>query len=95
MELAELIEDTDEVDYLTYRCRWWVRPINTRRAEQGASVNLVQEMRYEDDESFFNFTRMTFVQFDELLRLIGPKIQKFCISRETVTPETRILVTLR
>ena len=43
-------------------------------------------MRDQDDESFFNFTRMTIQQFDYLLELVGPSLQKLS-NREILTPE--------
>ena len=91
------IEETGELYTHAYDAnqrRWWVKPINQLRTEQGATAQLIQQMRDEDDESFFNFTRMTIQQFDYLLELVGPSLQKFS-NREGLTPETRLLVTLR
>ncbi|KAJ3639147.1 hypothetical protein Zmor_004018 [Zophobas morio] len=76
------------------RRRWWVRPINERRKEQGDYENLVQEMRLNDVEMFFNYTRLTVEQFDCLLKLVGPSLQKTSF-REPITPGVRLTLTLR
>ena len=76
------------------RRRWWVRPINERRKEQGDYENLVQEMRLNDVEMFFNYTRLTVEQFDCLLKLVGPSLQKISF-REPITPGARLTLTLR
>ncbi|XP_035225151.1 uncharacterized protein LOC118197725, partial [Stegodyphus dumicola] len=54
--------------------KWWVRPIYLNRQDQGAQQNLINEMRLQDTESFFNFFRMTPQKFDELLSVVGPRI---------------------
>ena len=92
--LQELSELADEVHVEDQR-RWWVHPINVRRNEFGASEHLVQEMRLTDDEEFFNFTRLTLQQFDELLALVGPSIKKQTTREDVISPYTRLLITLR
>lgn len=74
--------------------RWWVREIFKNREKFGDSYNLVNEMMLTDRESFFNFTRMSFEQFDLLLLKVGPKIQKTSI-RKSIPPRDRLLITLR
>ncbi|XP_035223705.1 protein ALP1-like [Stegodyphus dumicola] len=76
--------------------RWWVRPIFERRLQQGDAGNLIEEMRLNDIESFFNYFRMTPSQFDELLALVGPSIQKRNSNfRQSIPEKDRLAVTLR
>ncbi|KAL1487686.1 hypothetical protein ABEB36_015663 [Hypothenemus hampei] len=56
--------------------RWWVRPIYQRRLQQGDYHNLIKEMRLFDTEMFFHFTRMSIVQFENLLAIVAPKLRK-------------------
>lgn len=86
---AELAEDLAE------ERRWWVRPINKKRKEQGFADQLVQEMRLNDDESFFNFTRLTMSSFDELLQLVAPILIKEPTRPDILLPHTQLLLTLR
>lgn len=92
--LGSLLAEAVQADYESSRRRWWVKEINKSRKEQGAVNNLVQQMRQEDDEAFFDFTRMTISRFDCLLNLVSPRLEKYSM-RESLTPETRLLITLR
>jgi hypothetical protein len=47
-----------------------------------------------DHEWFFLYTRMTPVQFDELLTIVGPVITKTS-HRESLSPSQRLAMTLR
>lgn len=93
--VAETFHAANEA-YVAAGRRWWTRPLNSvnKRREQGATMNLLREMRQNDDESFFVFTRMNFALFDKLLRLIGPSISKIS-PRESISPQERLLITLR
>lgn len=57
--------------------KMWVRPIFTerRRLLQGASDNLLVEMRLGDAEKYFNYLRMSPIIFTELLNIVGPLIE--------------------
>lgn len=73
--------------------RWWVRPIYENRRRQGHGYHLLQELR-NDDEMFFNYTRMSVETFDYLLYLVGPRLKKY--SYRTPIPEMqRLALTLR
>lgn len=74
--------------------RWWVRSINSNRRNQGDYHNLIQEMRLQDPEMFFNYTRLNVDQFDLLLSWIGPAIRKHSF-REPISPGARLALTLR
>ena len=47
--------------------RFWVRPIFTKRRQQGEYHNLLQEMRLSDENSHFRYLRMSKERFDSLL----------------------------
>jgi len=78
------------------RRRWWIRPINQRRNEQGDGKQLINEMRFLDAESHFKYCRMTIDVFDELLSIVGPTIQKTLTTfRKPICPRTRLYLSLR
>ena len=56
---------------------FWVRPwLQTeRRLLYGHYDRLMEELRQEDQQSFFNFIRMPPEMFDELLNRVSPRIQ--------------------
>ena len=47
--------------------KWYVRPLNLKRSEQGEE-QLVYDMRSMDDEKHFEYFRMSKSEFDELLK---------------------------
>ena len=47
--------------------KMWVRPIFSKRKEQGEYHNLLQEMRLSDADSHFRYLRMSKERFDNLL----------------------------
>jgi hypothetical protein len=49
------------------RSKWWVRPIFRNSKTQGDNHNLINEMRLNDEEMFFRYTRRSPDQFDSLL----------------------------
>ncbi|KAJ8942352.1 hypothetical protein NQ314_007010 [Rhamnusium bicolor] len=75
--------------------RFWVRNIYLKRKQQGDFHNLIQEMRLNDGDKFFNYFRMSSEQFDILLSKVMPEIEKIYISREPISPAERLSVTLR
>ena len=50
--------------------KMWVRPIFTKRRQQGEYHNLLQEMRLSDPESHFKYLRMSRFRFDSLLKKV-------------------------
>lgn len=76
---------------------FWVRPIFTpeRRLLQGASDNLIPEMLHYNDTKYCNFLRLTSMLFKELLKIVGPKIEKQYAIREPIATHTRLEGTLR
>jgi len=77
--------------------QFWVRPIfrQNRRLLQGASDNLVVEMQLDDPDKYFNYFRMSHKTFEELLRLVGPHIEKQDTFRTPIPSRTRLEITLR
>ncbi|CAH1970044.1 unnamed protein product, partial [Acanthoscelides obtectus] len=75
--------------------RIWRREWLTRRESQGASTNLISELRVEDPKEYRMMLRMTTEKFDCLLGLITPLIQREdTIMRDAIKPETMLEVTL-
>lgn len=59
----------------------WVRPIFSKRRQQGEYHNLLQEMRFSDPQSHFCYLRMSKERFDCLLSLVCPLIHiYYCIA---------------
>lgn len=75
----------------------WVSEIYTdeMRILQGASHNLLEEMRLFDKEAFYNFVRMPADLFDKLLAIVGPFITKSYGVRVPIPAKTRLELTLR
>ncbi|KYN19321.1 hypothetical protein ALC57_08348 [Trachymyrmex cornetzi] len=76
--------------------RWWVKPHITRNMRQnfGAHHTLFIYFQMNNHEEFFKLTRMSVEQFDNLNRLLKPKLKKRS-RREPLPTEIRIAVTLR
>ena len=54
----------------TRKRRMWIRPIFTKRKQQGEYHNLLQEIRLSDPESHFRYLRMSRERFDSLLEMV-------------------------
>lgn len=77
---------------------WWVRPWLTqqRRVLFGDYSQLMQELRLEDEGSFYNYLRMEPAMFDELLQRVGPRITKQDTHwRQSLEPGLKLALTLR
>ncbi|XP_024890653.1 protein ANTAGONIST OF LIKE HETEROCHROMATIN PROTEIN 1-like [Temnothorax curvispinosus] len=73
--------------------RWWVRPVNYSRENQGVYRNLFGELRTTDHEEFFDYTRMNVHQFDYLCDLLRPYLTKRSI-RTPLPIQLRVAMTL-
>ncbi|XP_032685188.1 protein ALP1-like [Odontomachus brunneus] len=73
--------------------RWWVRPINVARPIYGDYEHLVQELKYNDLETFFRYARMKKETFKHLLQMTKPFLTK--LSKRAFSPEHRLIITLR
>lgn len=73
--------------------RWWIRPINLDRPLYGDYEHLFQELRYNDPDVFFRYTRMREETFRILLEKTKPYLTK--LSKRAFSPEHRLIITLR
>lgn len=58
------------------RKRIWIKKWIQHRSELGFSNTLMKELAEEELEDFKNIIRQSKEQFNELLEIIGPKIQR-------------------
>lgn len=70
----------------------WVRKLFEQRKTKGEFYLLVQYLLLFDEEFFFEYFRMTSVQYEEVLTMVAPEIQKLCITRECIGPSERLLL---
>lgn len=74
----------------------WVRDWLLKRKEKGCAENLLKELNLKMPELYNNFLRLSKANFDLLLDLVGPIIEKQnTIFREAIPPSERLMVTLR
>lgn len=75
--------------------RYWVHPIVSQRLLKGQFHKIYQDLRTYPDK-FFDYFRMSMKSYDELIKLIGPRITfKTTNMRKPISPEERLAVTLR
>lgn len=72
----------------------WVSTIFRERHRHGFYHAVLPNVRMEDLR-FQNYTRMTAIQFEELLSIVGPDIKKQRVIREPIHEEQRLILTLR
>ena len=72
-----------------------VRRIFQERETKGEFYLLVLDLRLHDEEYFFKYFRMSAMQYEELLSMVAPKIQKSSEKRKCIGPSERVCVTLR
>lgn len=74
----------------------WIKPWIQRRKIYGACSSLTVELEIEDAQQFRNFVRMSAVQVQFLINLVGPKIEKQNTKmRQAISVYERVMVTLR
>jgi hypothetical protein len=54
----------------------WVKDWVKRRCQLGAYMQLISELQLEDAHQFRNFTRMSAVEVQSLVNMLGPVIGK-------------------
>jgi hypothetical protein len=75
--------------------RIWRKPWFSHHDEQGAFNNLLPELEV-DDHSYRGFLRMSKQQFDNLVTLVGPVVERQNTHfRSAISPGERLAVTLR
>lgn len=79
------------------RPKIWVRPIFTEenRFFQGDSDNLIREMTNNDPKKYIEYLRMTEKSYNELLKLLAPRITKEHVVRTPISANTRLQICLR
>lgn len=84
-------DDEDEQDRRRMR-----EDLIARRNREEFYAQLLVELRAEEPELYRNFLPMNFVQFDQLLGLVSPHIQKPSTnSRDNISAGERLMLTLR
>ncbi|XP_069810666.1 uncharacterized protein [Dendropsophus ebraccatus] len=88
-------QDTLKEEPRSKRRRYWVHPIVSARPERGQFYQLYTDLRRYPDK-FQNYCRMTIATFDPLLADLRPGLlYRDTVMREAISPEERLLVTLR
>jgi len=74
----------------------WIKNWVRRHDRQGAYTQLICELQLEDVQQFRNFTRMSAVEVQRLVNILGPVIGKQDTAmRNAISVEERVIVTLR
>jgi hypothetical protein len=87
------------VNYLNYNQgstvrKYWVHPFWRKNCYSHGIYSVFKEL--DDPDRFKSFYRMEKSTFEELVRLVGPDIQKKDTNfRRAVCPQERLLITLR
>lgn len=76
------------------RKRFWIHPLLKLRTEHGFFEAVFPTLSSYADK-FENYLRMSTIQFEKLLCLIGPLITKENAVREPISAAARLLITLR
>lgn len=74
--------------------RYWVSNFLSQREAYGAYYATLPTL-LRNPNLFVNYCRMSAMLFEELLTLIAPKIRKQTLCREPISPDQRLLLTLR
>jgi hypothetical protein len=73
----------------------WIKNWVRRRDRQEAYTQLISELQLEDAQQFRNFTRMSPVEVQSLVNMLGPVIGKQDTAmRKAISVEERVIVTL-
>lgn len=73
---------------------FWVAPLFQNRNEHGFYKANLPYIRLESAR-FINYFRMSSTQLEDLLQIVGLKLQKQTFMRESVSAEERLCLTLR
>lgn len=89
-------KDNDGLKPVKRKKKFWVHPYFKDRNSSGAFANIFDSLRDVDDEILFmKYMRMKSTQFEELLLLVGPLIEKETVVREPISAAMRLVITLR
>lgn len=94
---ACMFEIPEENESDVKKRKLWMHPWRHSRESKGAAHVLVPDLlRFNDYFHFNNFVRMNENQFDFLLKLVSPMIQKQDTNmRKCIGPKERLIITLR
>lgn len=98
-EDEDVLAAVNLVNYLNYNQgsivrKYWVHPFWRKNCYSRGLYSVFREL--DDPDRFKSFYRMEKSTFEELVRLIGPEIQKKDTNyRRAVCPQERLLITLR
>lgn len=74
----------------------WIRKWLRRRPNLGQYTRLVQELKKEDEKGYYNFLRMDYNMFKEILQRIEGRISKTTTNfRKPLSPALKLAITLR
>lgn len=91
-----LMEEEDEEERKSRPRRVWVHDWVKKRDTEGVYMKLLNELRNDYPKLYRNFVRMSADDFDFLLELVTPLIQKKDTQmRDSISPGARLAVTLR
>lgn len=93
--VLEVDDFLEEIRRIECTRAYWVHPVNKNRPLQGDGLQLYQELRVLDDSEFFNYTRMSIDEFDHLLNLIFPTINKIKTRPDVIPAHARLFLVLR
>lgn len=95
--VLESSDDDDLDDESIHRTRSvWTKHWVARREKESFFAKLMVELRSEEPELYRNFLRMTAAQFDHLLELVKPQIEKLNTNmRMSISAGERLALTLR
>jgi len=86
----------DEEERKTVNRTQWQRKWLQRREVMGAYHSVFMELAVEETLKFFEFIRMSYPKFLELVNLIGPSITRQNTHlRSTIPPNERVVFTLK
>lgn len=74
--------------------RFWVAPIFKKRYEHGFYHALLPILKLENLR-FHNYFRMSTMQYEELLAIVGPHLEKQYTVRQPISAAERLTLTLR
>lgn len=90
----ESSEDEEEVQQKKRKC--WVKNWVRLRPQEGFYAKLLVELRAEEPALYRDFLRMNEEQYEHLLALVTPYIQKQdTVMRESISAGERLVLTLR
>ncbi len=78
-----------------YKKRFWVKDFLKSQNQLGEFHRLLEEMRLNDHESFFQYFRMSPGRLEDLLCLVGPYLIKHSTTSEPMSPDERLAAALR